>query len=339
MRRERNGRVSVRLAARNDVDGVVDLFNARSQKLYGANQATRDDILGWWSGPRFDLASNARIAVDEEGRIVGWAHVWDPGEPYVSIGCAVTLRPEFEGVNPLWDRLYAWALDRASDFVPLAPPDARVTVGESANVDDTARRAAVERAGFELVRVGNTMRIDLDGPVPTPVWPEGIDVRIADVAEDLKRIVAVTEEAFLDHWGHVERPLDQALAEWRQSIDAREDAFDPSLWFLACDGREIVGAALCDDRVADDTSCAYVGSLSVRPAWRRRGIALALLRHAFAELRRRGFAAAELEMDSENLTGALRLYTRAGLRVIRQTYVYEKELRPGVDLATREARG
>ena len=52
----------------------------------------------------------------------------------------------------------------------------------------------------------------------------------------------------------------------------------------------------------------------------------------------KGFKAVELETDSENLTGALRLYTKVGMRVIRQTYVYEKELRPGVDLATRELR-
>jgi hypothetical protein len=41
-------------------------------------------------------------------------------------------------------------------------------------------------------------------------------------------------------------------------------------------------------------------------------------------------------MDSENLTGALRVYERAGMRAAWQSVWYEKELRPGVDLATRE---
>lgn len=74
----------------------------------------------------------------------------------------------------------------------------------------------------------------------------------------------------------------------------------------------------------------------MRPAWRKRGVALALLRHTFGEFRRRGYAAVELDMDSENLTGALRVYERAGMRATRQSVVFERELRPGRDLATRE---
>jgi len=61
-----------------------------------------------------------------------------------------------------------------------------------------------------------------------------------------------------------------------------------------------------------------------------------LLHHTFAEFHRRGYVGVELDMDSQNLTGALRVYERAGMHVIRQSMSYEKELRPGIDLATRE---
>ena len=44
----------------------------------------------------------------------------------------------------------------------------------------------------------------------------------------------------------------------------------------------------------------------------------------------------ELEVDSENLTGAVRLYERAGMRLFRQTVSYEKEVRKGVDPITRD---
>lgn len=306
---------TARPATRDDVDGVVRMSNARSQKLYGANQATRDVTLEWWNGLRFDLTRDTRVVLDENGRVIAWAHVWNPGEPYVSIGCGVTIHPEVEGVDGLWDRLYAWGTRRANDFVPLAPPDARVFIRENANAIDEARRKAVERAGFGFVRIENTMRIDFTSPPPTPVWPDGIHVRAADIATDLREIVVASEEAFRD----------------------RGDAFDPSLWFLACEGSRIVGMALCSDRVADDRSRAYVESLSVRPAWRKRGIALALLHHAFGELQRRGYQGAHLEVDSESLTGTLALYTKAGMHSIRRSYAYEKELRPGIDLATREA--
>lgn len=62
---------------------------------------------------------------------------------------------------------------------------------------------------------------------------------------------------------------------------------------------------------------------------------MALLQHAFREARSKGIEAIELEMDSENLTGAARLYERAGMRVIRQQTIYEKELRPGIDWVKR----
>jgi hypothetical protein len=44
----------------------------------------------------------------------------------------------------------------------------------------------------------------------------------------------------------------------------------------------------------------------------------------------------QLDVDSQSLTGALRPYERAGMRVVWQSMSYEKELRPGVDLTTRE---
>lgn len=78
-----------------------------------------------------------------------------------------------------------------------------------------------------------------------------------------------------------------------------------------------------------------VASLAVRPAWRRRGLGLALLRNALGEFHRRGCASVELLVDGDSLTGALRLYERAGMRAFRTQLIYEKGLRAGVDITTR----
>jgi ribosomal protein S18 acetylase RimI-like enzyme len=61
---------------------------------------------------------------------------------------------------------------------------------------------------------------------------------------------------------------------------------------------------------------------------------LALLQHSFAEFYRRGMRRVGLGVDAQNLTGALRLYERAGMHSdpARQHCIYEKELRPGIDL-------
>ena len=57
--------------------------------------------------------------------------------------------------------------------------------------------------------------------------------------------------------------------------------------------------------------------LVVHETWRRRGLGEALLLHVFATFRARGAEAVELKVQSDN-TGAVRLYERAGMRVVER---------------------
>ncbi|MBD0349195.1 MAG: GNAT family N-acetyltransferase, partial [Thermoleophilia bacterium] len=100
--------------------------------------------------------------------------------------------------------------------------------------------------------------------------------------------------------------------------------FDPALWFIAYDGDEIAGFSLCRPRESGDPDMGWVSVLGVRRPWRRRGLALALLRHSFVELHRRGKKRVGLGVDAENTTGALRLYERAGMHVDRRWDTWEK---------------
>ncbi|MNC98740.1 hypothetical protein D3C83_167960 [compost metagenome] len=63
---------------------------------------------------------------------------------------------------------------------------------------------------------------------------------------------------------------------------------------------------------------------------------MALLMHSFGEFYRRGHRKTGLGVDASNLTGALRLYERAGMHVFRQYDRYELELRPGKELMTTD---
>jgi ribosomal protein S18 acetylase RimI-like enzyme len=75
--------------------------------------------------------------------------------------------------------------------------------------------------------------------------------------------------------------------------------------------------------------------LGVRRPWRKRGLGLALLNHAFGEFYLRGKRKAGLGVDAENLTGALKLYEKAGMHVHKQFDMFEKELRPGLEISTQ----
>ena len=76
-----------------------------------------------------------------------------------------------------------------------------------------------------------------------------------------------------------------------------------------------------------------MSSLGVKRAWRRRGLALALLHQSFGEYYKRGKTKVDLGVDAESLTGATDLYKKAGMFVLRQFDLFEKELRPGIEVS------
>jgi ribosomal protein S18 acetylase RimI-like enzyme len=134
---------------------------------------------------------------------------------------------------------------------------------------------------------------------------------------DARAFYDATGEAFAQEWNFVQDPYDR----WRQLRLAAPD-FDPTLWFLVWDGNE-VAAVLRGERRGDD---GWIGSVGVRTAWRKRGLGLALLRHAFADWYRRGVVRVGLGVDAQNPTGATRLYERAGMHVAYEAVVFEQEL-------------
>ena len=64
-------------------------------------------------------------------------------------------------------------------------------------------------------------------------------------------------------------------------------------------------------------------------------IALALLQHVFGEFYKRKGYKVGLGVDGQSLTGATRLYEKAGMHIFRQLDAYEKVLRPGQDISTQ----
>ena len=67
--------------------------------------------------------------------------------------------------------------------------------------------------------------------------------------------------------------------------------------------------------------------LGVRRAWRRQGLGEALLLRSFAAFRQRGLTRGTLGVDASSVTGATRLYERAGMRVYRDTVFLERAVR------------
>jgi mycothiol synthase len=148
----------------------------------------------------------------------------------------------------------------------------------------------------------------------------GISVRTAS-ADDHRLLF----DAFIEVWQDTNDPIDETFEEWAH-WHVERDSYDPTLWFLAVAGDELAGFSLCRiDPV--DPNAGYISLLGVRRPWRRQGLGEALLLRSFAAFRERGLTRGTLGVDASSITGATRLYERAGMRVYRDTVFLERAVR------------
>jgi ribosomal protein S18 acetylase RimI-like enzyme len=317
----------------DDAEGVVNLINRHSQAILGVKDTDLDEMVNDWTSPGVAPDEMIRVLEDDQGTIIGYIDVWDISKPHVTKYIWGVLDPEY------WDDdcfryMLRWAEEFACSRIPLAPDEARVVMNMGLSNKDLHRMTALENYGFELVRNFFRMEIDLDHAPQTPIIPEGLTVRPIHLESELRAALIAMEDGFSDHWGHVDRSVEELLEQWQHFIDNSND-FDPSLWFLAMDGDKIAGVCRCKNKMTEDPDMGWVNQLCVRKAWRRQGLGMALLLTGFSELYRRGKARIGLGVDATSLTNATRLYEKAGMHVTQQYGTYEKELRPGKDIVLK----
>lgn len=290
-----------------DVPAVVELLNAVALEAFGTPDTTEAELRRWLTTPELDLERDLRVA-EQEGRIVGYADV-DPTETEpVRWWCIVRAHPEADA-SAVVPQLLEWVEERAGAGI------VRVWAPSPA----AGLKAALEGAGMELIRHSYRMQIDLDAEPEPPAWPDGITVRtFADA--DARAVYETHQETFEDSWEHAREPYDK-WSHWLLQLEN----FDPELWYLADAGGQLGGILLSLPKDGEDGT-GLVHILGVRREWRGRGLGRALLQHAFAEFHRRGYERVALGVDASSLTGAQRLYEKAGMRVVRQYDFYEKTL-------------
>lgn len=281
---------TLRVPTEADLPEIVRLMNAHRPEPVG-----EDTVRRAWSSPKTDVSLDARL---EEGRAC--ALVGELGDDRVSIDLRGDPSPA----------LLEWAEGRAREL------GGRLFAGAWATHESL--RQALEERGFGVVRHSYRMEIDLTEPPPPAVWPDRIEVRTFRPGDE-RVFHAVQEEAFADVW----EPVRSSFEEWEHWFLGSSPRFAPDLWFLALDGDEPAGVAICHPHTGDPT-LGWVGELGVLRPWRRRGLGRALLLQAFAAFRERGLGRAGLGVDAESLTGAHRLYESAGMRVSTRFDILEK---------------
>jgi mycothiol synthase len=294
--------IEVRAPGVDEAPALTEFLDEHAQATFGESELSEEEVRRWFALPGIWM----RIA-DFDGSPAGYVDVYRRDE---STRFEVDVR--------------ALELESAEALLAAAEKHARENSGAVlhgyAQGADPVVRDAFARGGWRPIRHSFLMRLELRDPPAEPSWPEGISVRTARPGEE-ERIYEAHMDAFADHWDHRR----QIFAAWRAET-VEHPRFDPSLWWLAEDGSELAGLSLNSWHVSGDPEFGWVAVLGVRPLWRRRGLGLALLQQSFLDFHRRGAKRVGLGVDAENPTGAVRLYERAGMTVVRRNDTYEKKL-------------
>lgn len=320
----------LRPATLDDAPGVLEIMRACDIAVTGHTEESLEPILNEWALPGMKPETNVRVISAPDGRLVGYAIVQDSIRP-VRPEVDVYVHPDFWG-DTFDSILLDWVERRCRENIPHAPADARVAMNAYAYSKDSYYKSILENAGMQLIRHFFRMMIDLDQPLAQPEWPDGFQLRIFQPDDDKRAVLEAQRGSFIDHWGYVLQPFESNYETWSHLWS---ENFDPSLWFLAMDGDQIAGICLCLPQRGDDESLGWVRTLGVTRPYRRMGIGIALLLTAFQEFKKRGKTRVGLGVDASSLTGATRLYEKAGMAVAERFDLYEKELRPGVEYGTQ----
>jgi mycothiol synthase len=300
--------VTLRPPRDDEFDAMLELMNAHQLAAFGEADYTADDLRTWLTTPYVVVERDIRV-LERDGRLIGYADADPTREEPPLWWCDVKVDPSVDAGEVVAE-LVAWLEERAVEGrlrVWTSEEDARIV-------------GAFAALGFEPIRHSYRMEIDLADELREPAWPSEISVRTA-TAEDHRSVY----DAVVEVWRDTNDPIDDTFEEWAH-WHVERDSYDPSLWFLALVGDKLAGFSICRPDPVDPVA-GYVNLLGVRRPWRRQGLGEALLLRSFEAFREKGMTRGTLGVDASSVTGATRLYERAGMSVYRDTVFLERAVR------------
>ena len=183
--------------------------------------------------------------------------------------------------------------------------------------------ALFTKFSYEPVRYYIQMTRPIDTPLPNAPVPAGLDVRPV-APEHYRAVWDAKEEARQDHWGYGPT-TDSDFERWMEMR-----TFAPHLWKVAWDGGQVAGMVL--NRLDEEKNARYHRQrgyneyVFVRRPWRRRGLARSLLVQSIEMFKAMGMEETALGVDTQNPSGALKLYESVGYQEGRRSTFFNKRL-------------
>jgi GNAT superfamily N-acetyltransferase len=231
-------------------------------------------------------------------------------------------------VAPVWrgqglgTALLRWSEARIRALAAAEHPGERWEFAGNASSTEADATSLLLHEGYTAPYHVLSLMLDPGVPVPEALLPPGITVRLV-LPEHLAPIAAGIGEAYEQQpvvEGAVKGRYDEAYDPSAYAADLATPRYDPTLWQVAWEDDELVGQVLTRVQGA----VAEVFEMSVRPAWRRRGLARALLVRSVVALRARGIDEIRVHTVQEFLTRAADVYRAVGFRVVKVFSRYRK---------------
>lgn len=298
---------TLRAPTPGDAQLVTDLISVCDIADYGEPGYSIEDVRHDWRRAGFQLERDAWLIFASDGTLAACGIVWDTGE-------LVRVEPT-TCVHPAWReqgledfhlaRVEAWARANAATQ-PIQ------WIVDSEHRTWTER---LERRGYHTTRHDYVMEIELKQAPPTSLLANEFQMRSFQRGRDDRAVWACLQEAFRDHRGH----SDLEFSVWSSGF-LEHPEWSPELSTIVTQSAQVVAAAM----VLHSFAGGWICSLGVRRPWRKQGIGFAMLHHIFGACYALGITKVGLGVDAESLTGATRLYERAGMRVKIHYVRYEK---------------
>ena len=234
----------------------------------------------------------------------------------------------FVHIHPDWRHqglektMIKWCEDRLKNIAEENPQGHPRLYQTFSNELKPELNSILEELGYQPVRYFIEMCRDLNN-LPEAELPKGVEVRpVAE--EEVHKIWKASVEAFRDHWGFVE-PSEEEFEGYKKS-----KYFQPDLWQVAWHGDQVVGSVL--NYIDHDYNQKYnkkrgmTEEITTHRDWRRKGIAGALIVRSMKMHKAKGMEEVALGVDTNNLTGALRLYQSLGYEKEKTMMTYRKPM-------------
>jgi mycothiol synthase len=312
-----------------EIPTVVALIN-RSEHHDGVERVVdEEEFREELETQEIDLDLDTRVAV-VGGEIVGYTNTFFLPSEVRQERCYVFgyVDPSFRG-RGIGRVLLGWSIDRGSEQLRSTGRDLpRYLRVDSYDFIEDAHRL-YRRMGFTPVRWFEELLRPLDD-LPVPVEVPGVRLEpwpAEDEGRD-EEIRIVKNEAFADHWGST--PTSPQM--WHGMVRGFGARPDLSMVAVEADSGRIVGYALNHRYEEDDAligrSDAWIDNLGTLSEWRGRGIASALLVASLERFAEAGLTHASIGVDSDNPTGAARLYRNLGFEPRQRSITYEIVVQP-----------